>query len=381
MGRGLSKLQRTILEMAYERFREAMDEYEAKEVSGYQKGARYKVYVGPALPSDEYVAFGLDFPSREQRVKQRLARNPCESLDEARAAVDAEDEAHRERIGTTRREVEEKVRAAAPELWDKPEDNHYYWSPPDWSYVGKGAEGISYQRFEVASFSNNTAEARRYEKLLTGKGLPWTVTWHGGGIAYTGEVLEKVYGFEPKYKLDTWREWPFRDGIKFDPETIGPKRYNAARASVSRALKRLYDRMLIELSYGSAMITLEGIAELTGQTVNEVCIAYKINRTDGDRRLLIRGEEPYSPEEIEASSAAVESLQNALNPPPRPLADQFLNAIELHLLGVGEATEEEIREAFEEGLARAKELCEGKTKAVNDSGNQENVSRYAETKA
>ncbi len=377
MGRGLSKLQRTILEMAYERFREAMDEWEAGRVRGYPKGVYYAAYVGRALPSGHALGH---FERRERLVKQRQEREPFrdpdETRDAVRAAVDAEIQAETERVFAAKRELEERVRVAVPELWEEPAEHHYHWSPPRWSEEGGG-----YERFQLTAFSNNSPEARRYLTWLREKGLEGYYYWWGGGVLYTAEILERAYGFEPKNKYDYW-PWGQRNAIKFDPQTIGEERYNAARASVSRALKRLSDRMLIEHGQnGTATITLEGIAELTGQPVNEICVTHKINRSDGDRRLLIRGEGPRSPEEIEASSAAVESLQNGLNPPPRPLADRFLNAIELHLLGVGEVTEEEIREAFEEGLARAKELCEGKVEAVNDSGNQENVSRCAETKA
>ncbi len=361
MGRGLSKLQRTILEMAYERFQEAMDKYEAGETRGRSKGIYYTVYVGPTLPTEgSYNDFDLGWKLAEQRC----VIYPEESWDEAYNAVTAELETKEEQNKATRQEIEEKVRTAAPELWDKPKDNHYYWSPPGWSYAGERGSGFSYDRFKIASFLNNTTEARRYNKLLEEKGLPWGITWGGGGIVYTGEVLEKAYGFKPRYKLDTWREWPFRDGIKFDPEAIGPERYNRARAAVSRALKRLYSRTLIELSYGSAMITLEGIAELTGQTVNEICTAHKINRSDGMGRLLIDGEPKREPNP--ESGETIKSLQNILSPPPPALADIFRNAIEIQLAHDPSTTDQDIQEAFTEALERIKEeiKAEAPDKAV-----------------
>ncbi len=111
--------------------------------------------------------------------------------------------------------------------------------------------------------------------------------------------------------------------------------------------------MLIELSYGSAMITLEGIAELTGQTVNEICITHKINRSDGMGRLLIDGAPKQEPNP--ESGKIIKSLQNILNPPPAPLADSFRNAIGIQLEHDPSTTEQDIQEAFTEALERIKE--------------------------
>lgn len=201
-----------------------------------------------------------------------------------------------------------------------------------------------------------------------------TYQWSGGGILYTAEILERAFGFEPRYKFDYWPGGQ-RNAIKFDPEQIGKERYNAARASVSRALTRLYDRMLIEHGggAGTATITLEGIAALTGQTVKELCETHKINRSDGDGRLLIRGEpsEASQPSQAEVAERGevLKGLQESLHgPPPLPLSDMFDAAISEHMLYYqGKPSVEEIEEAIEQAIERSGVGSEAEAETVNES--------------
>jgi hypothetical protein len=385
MGRGLSELQKSILKMAYERFLE-VEEKENKEsrerhpgnpnyMDTFQ-GLHYAVYVGPALPSIDSLT---DWRRKGWLVEGRLAADPFEDpggprRDALEAEVQAELDAEVERVRAAKRELEEKVRPAVPEWWEKPEDNDYYWSPPSWSrwsgppFYGR-PEKIAYERFELASFRNNEEEARRYRRILEEKGLDGTYYWGGGGLLYTADILQRVYGFEAKYSFD-YVPAEFggqRNAIKFDPEQIGKERYNAARASVSRALARLHNRMLIEHGggAGTATITLRGIAELTGQTVKEVCIAHKINRTDGSGRRLIKGEPERSP--TPEGDAAAKGLQDLLNPPPQPLGDAFLNAILDEVVYRGTMAEEDVREAFEDALGRAKDRLGEEAETANES--------------
>jgi hypothetical protein len=388
MARGLSELQRTILEMAYKRFLEEEAQENEDHRKNYPKswrltgfdGISYSVYIGPVVPSIDSLK---RFEHQERLVDLRLQANPFEEptrdrRDAAWDEVGAEVEAEVERLQATKRELEEKVRAAVPQWWEEPEDSYYSWSPPRFShyYYARRLGAMSYERFKVASFWNNEEEARRYGRILEEKGLDGSYYRNGGGFLYTAEILKDVFGFEPKYEYEyNPPEWGGqRNAIKFDPERIGKERYNAARASVSRALARLHNRMLIEHSTGrgTATITLEGIAELTGQTVNEVCIAHKINRTDGDGHLLIKGE-VERPANAEAE-AITKEMQDLLHPPPQPLPDAFLNAILDQVVYRQTLAEEDIREAFEDALERAKDRlgsesgAEAEGETVNESG-------------
>src|SRR4051794_26955324 len=55
MGRGLSQLQKTILEMAYERWEAYVTDYDAREATGRIKGGRYDVLLGRAIPTPRQV--------------------------------------------------------------------------------------------------------------------------------------------------------------------------------------------------------------------------------------------------------------------------------------------------------------------------------------
>jgi hypothetical protein len=380
MARGLSELQKSILEMAYERFLE--DERKENEYGRRQypnnprwmyrfDGTSYTVDVGPLMPTGVLVSedHGLDYlEAKDRLIKQRM--NPFADPDKQKDAVEAQLEeelaAASRRISDEKRQLEERVKQALPQLWVEPEDAYYVWSPPRWSYHSGGSfdgGGMSYQRFELATFHNNAWEARRYKRLLKDAGLASEggYSWHGGGYLYTSEILKDAFGFEPKYNYEHLPpEWGGqRNAIKFDPQDVGERRYNAARASVSRSLKRLYDRMLIERSrnYGLLTITLEGIAALTGQTVKELCETHKINRSDGDKRLLIRGEPELKPSQAELAERGevLKGLQESFHgAPPLPLADMFDAAISEHMLYYqGKPSVEEIEEAIQQAIERS----------------------------
>jgi hypothetical protein len=63
---------------------------------------------------------------------------------------------------------------------------------------------------------------------------------------YYSEILEEVYGFPPAVGGEH-----SPGSIRFDRQAIGPERYNAAQAALSRAMSRLHDRGLIECLCGS----------------------------------------------------------------------------------------------------------------------------------
>jgi hypothetical protein len=63
---------------------------------------------------------------------------------------------------------------------------------------------------------------------------------------YYSEILEEVYGFQPAVGGE-----PSPGSIRFDRQAIGPERYNAAQAALSRAMSRLHTRGLILCLCGS----------------------------------------------------------------------------------------------------------------------------------
>jgi len=365
MSRGLSQLQKSILEMAYDRFVEAEREQNEDHYKYFQnpvhergfEGLVYNVCVGPYLPE---IDVGWD--AEEKRTAERVARDPWEPWDVARERAREELEEWAAERTEKRQEVEENIREAVPELWEEVTDAYYRWSPPSWDTWG---------RFELASFYNNTAEARRYQKLVDERGLSGGYYWRGGGFLYTGEILEHVFAFEPKHKED-YCPWGQRNAIKFDPEEVGKKRYNSARATVSRATKRLYDRMLIEDSYGVITITVEGIAAITGRTVDEVCAEHKLDVTDGARHMLIDEHMKWFDEasrrmrDEDEDEDSVGTLQRVFGTRPPPLADQLHQAIVEHIASqpggvevgeVNEAYEEAIQRIVEEQEETVKESC------------------------
>jgi len=67
-----------------------------------------------------------------------------------------------------------------------------------------------------------------------------------GADLYYSEILETVYGFPPAVGGER-----SPGSLRFDRQAIGPERYNAAQAALSRAMSHLHDRGLILLVCGS----------------------------------------------------------------------------------------------------------------------------------
>jgi hypothetical protein len=347
VGRGLSELQKSILKMAHERFVEDMERYDAGEVRGRVKGIHYDVNVGPVLPSP----FSLEsYYSKRAYQDKRVYE-----------LTDEEFEQHRERVYDSslkhvrekRDAVEAQFREAAPELFE-PDSQH----KPRWSAHSELLNDVHYEVLEVGMGTLNDAPGiRRLESFLKEKGLDAWRTWLGGGFLYTWEILRDLYNFEPsdrsyhEYYAERYGErgQRRRDFMKFDPAQIGEERYNRTRATVSRAVKRLNDRVLIDAGYGSVTITLEGVAEVTGLTVKEVCTQHNLNQRDIEGNLIRHErEQPLTEEELAERTKAARELQNTLNPPPPPLADAFAAVIAQYAAYYQrEPTGEEIEEALE----------------------------------
>jgi hypothetical protein len=94
------------------------------------------------------------------------------------------------------------------------------------------------------------------------------------------------------------------------------------------------------------------------------------NRTDGDGRLLIKGEQERPPDP--EADASVRGLQDVLHGPHQPLPDAFLNAILDEVVYRGTLAEEDIREAFEDALKRAKDRLGEEAETVNESAEPQN---------
>jgi hypothetical protein len=356
MGRGLSKLQRTILEMAHERFEKCATEDDFK-------GLEYQVYVGPGLPTSTAHYHREKYERHYTRHRHLLNGRRL-----TKAAIEASD-ADLEHIEAEREKIERNVAEITPDLIDRFEPGCLSEGAlRNWESLGDDAEGVPWDSFVVGGryggIQNNSGEARRILERV--KDIGGWYRWQGYEGVYTCEILEHEYGFEPCYSSSS----RYRDYMKFNPEQIGEDRYNAARASVSRALKRLEGRMLIEHSYGKATITLEGIAALTGLTVNEVCNQHNINRTNTQGEIIIRGvplPPPKTPEEVEKArerGAIVQELRNQLAPPPPPLADQLFNLIARYIVASDGASNTEIEEAFSKAMQRIQEESE---KAAHDA--------------
>ncbi len=357
MGRGLSKLQRTILEMAHERFEECATEDDFE-------GLTYQVHVGPNLPASE-AHYHREKYARHY-TRHRYLLNGRRLTEAAFEAADA-DLVH---IEAAREKIERNVAEITPDLIDRfGPGSRSEGALRNWDSLEDDAEGVPWESFVVGGhygneLQNNSVEARRIWERV--KEIGGWYGWQGYEGVYTCEILGHEYGFEPCYSSSL----RCRDYMKFNPEQIGEDRYNAARASVSRALKRLEGRMLIEHSYGKATITLEGIAALTGLTVNEVCNHHNINRTNTQGEIIIRGvplPPPETPEEVEKAKAAgaiVQELQNQLAPPPPPLADQLFNLIARYIVASDGASKTEIEEAFSKAMQRIQEESE---KAAHDA--------------
>lgn len=93
----------------------------------------------------------------------------------------------------------------------------------------------------------------------------------GKDRVYYSEILSEHYGFEIKNRLDNC-------GQHFSRREIGAKRYSSAQAALSRAMRRLEDRGLIDCISGvakwtAARLTLRGI-----ETANKVANCHSNNR-------------------------------------------------------------------------------------------------------
>lgn len=370
MGRGLSDLQRTILEMAYERFEKHVKEYDEGKIPGRLTGVHYNVLIGPSIPNPEHVEEFWENQICEENRRMVLAHlEPRMEYGEIQDAVDKKRDGYIGKLRQRKSAQEERARALPTDVEgvDSFGENIHRsrWETVYSELVGfdGGREKrIDHEALRAARFLNNAPEARRIVNELRGCGA-WYM-WLGVDNVYTGEILERVYGFKPKYKHDTDPGWPYRDGIKFDPQEIGEKRYNAARASVSRALTRLRDRVLIERGgHGTAMITLEGVAEHIGVTVNEVCHKYKLNRSDNNHTIIDNGreDEQATPEELAERTAVMRRLQGIFSPPPPSLADQLYEVIASHIVRADGATKGEIEEAFTEAMQRIDNMQEEAT--------------------
>ncbi len=204
MGRGLSDLQRTILEMGRERI----------DAEGRDVAILYSVYAGPAFK-------------------------------------DESPEKH---------ELREKLRRLVPEAFE--------YRLPDGTILTGGIRlyvGNHMSVFNVGKFSNGSQEAEDLAQSLRDQGVDAYTSWRVrnwdnektlGADVWACEVLERAFGFEPEHRS------PVRWGqhLRFSEVRIGKARYNAARASVARAFKRLADRGLVVHGYGWVCLTVDGLA-------------------------------------------------------------------------------------------------------------------------
>ncbi len=262
----------------------------------------------------------------------------------------------------------------------------------------------------AGSFSNGGA-AEEFGKELEKRGLQVKVVAYPRYAMddtpdlFTTEVYCAVYGFEEgSYLLGDWipkslhvpgfpnarfaRDWGNIGTGTSVPNYKNP-RYNSARPAVARAFNRLVNRGLAERgSYASINLTERGLETARELLVNKgENLTFVVHCGDGvARELTVSKDDDISfanhyeqeaarlravvhedpRDQSESGSESLEALQNIFNPSPPPLVDSFFNAIGLHLLYLGETTEEEIREAFEEALRRVKEPREEKETAPED---------------
>ncbi len=221
MGRGLSDLQRVILEMGRERL--DADEGQAEE------------------------------PERRCRVDWSVRVVYQWVSDEHNAAF------------------REEVRRVVPDAFDMwvgyPS---VHWTDGAFRRLGwpkevgrwEGGIGNAIFALQPGVYANDAERAYRYERTLREHGYDAYVTWEVrrwealGPDVWACEVLERAFGFEPEHRS------PVRWGqhLRFSEARIGKARYNAARASVARAFKRLADRGLVVHGYGWVCLTVEGLA-------------------------------------------------------------------------------------------------------------------------
>ncbi len=219
MGRGLSKLQRTILEMAYDRMTS-----DGREVNIY-----YCVLVGPPTAGES--------PERSLLVRE--------------------------------------LKRVVPEAFEHVYDDFVAWGGK-WMHAGRGGE-----YFEAGEFLNDENGADNLTRRLQDNDLNAWVSWRirptyevskggsPGGVyprdVYTCELLEKFFGFEPESRSPARHRYY----IRFSESNVGEARYKAARASISRALSRLEKRgFMLHDGYGGAFLTEDGVQTARHLSVN-----------------------------------------------------------------------------------------------------------------
>ncbi len=222
MGRGLSDLQRVILEMGRERI-----DAEDRSVE-----ILFGVLAGPAFK-------------------------------------DGSPEKH---------ELREKLRRLAPEAFDYRMGNGAILTGGIMVSVGNHMKV-----FEMGTLLNGSREAEDLAQSLRDEGIDAYTSWRVrnwsnektlGADVWACEVLERAFGFEPEHRS------PVRWGqhLRFSEARIGKARYNAARASVARAFKRLADRGLVVHGYGWVCLTVEGLALARGLSVKGRDNVTNVNR-------------------------------------------------------------------------------------------------------
>src|SRR4051812_1877856 len=181
MGRGLSQLQKTILEMAYERWEAYVKDYDAREATGHIKGVRYDVLLGPAIPNPRHVH---DFWAGEIRAENARMVRAClaSRMDykEVEEAVDKRQDGYLRKLRERKNKVEEKARTLPLDIegvdsfgqgpvhfssWET------VYSKPVGFHGNFGREYIDYEALRVAGFINNAPEARRIRDALKDYGV------------------------------------------------------------------------------------------------------------------------------------------------------------------------------------------------------------------
>jgi hypothetical protein len=229
MGRGLSKLQRTILEMSYDRMTS-----DGREVNIY-----YRALVGPPTTSES--------PERSLLVRE--------------------------------------LKRVVPEAFERVYGDFVAWGGA-WMHAGRGGE-----YFEAGEFLNDENGADNLTRRLQDNGLNAWFSWKirptyevskgrsPEGVyprdVYTCELLEKFFGFEPESRSPTRH----RCYIRFSESNVGEARYKAARASISRALSRLEKRgFVLQDGCGGAFLTEDGAQTARYLSVNVDYNITNINR-------------------------------------------------------------------------------------------------------
>ncbi len=262
MGRGLSELQKTILQLAYQNHVD-----EGRELPRYRVVVEAEIPEEP-VPEDPVLALQVVLSGSEERYLASIA---------------------------LRKQQHERIEHQLAGI---------VTPPCQWRRKGGGEDAYV---FTAGEFDTRTEASTCLQAIIqrdVAASLQVLLPQDGADL-YTHEILIAAFGFGDYRKATYGSPQPLRyhdgercaGGIWFDRQKIGAARYNAAVVSVSRALERLETRGLVESCYGASSyggypwrgidLTREGLELATELSANKSIIHEVLADSQGPKEKAV----------------------------------------------------------------------------------------------